>query len=111
MKRLLIFLLAAVFLLPTAACLPPKPQAPHALVRTAAVQHERFADGETPAGKIDGINRVFTLKHAPHPAASLRLFRNGLLLRQGDSYTLRGIAVTMTRAPRKGDTFEAFYRY
>jgi hypothetical protein len=72
-----------------------------------------FADGEVPAGSIDGVNSVFTVAAAPNPAASLQLFKNGALLRPGADYTLTGRMITFVPAtlPKAGDVLQAFYRY
>jgi hypothetical protein len=72
-----------------------------------------FADQETPAGAIDGVNNAFTLAHTPNPAASLLLIRNGLVLKQGSDYSVTGRAITFLSAalPQSGDTLQAFYRY
>lgn len=71
-----------------------------------------FVDAESPAGTMDGTNTAFTLSNAPAPPASLEIFRNGLLLKQGNDYTLSGNAVTfLTGAvPQPGDVLEASYR-
>ena len=70
-----------------------------------------FADEETPAGAIDGVNKVFTLGHTPNPAASLQLF-NGLMQKPGgNDYTLAGNTITFTAAPSVGSTLLAWYRY
>ncbi len=77
-----------------------------------------FADDETPSGVRNGVNRVFTLQHAPNPPASLQLFLNGMALRrspQGD-YTLSGNTITLAKvlAPEPDDghsPFLAWYRY
>jgi hypothetical protein len=65
---------------------------------------------ETPSGAINGVNVTFTLLAAPAPAASLELYQNGMLQRQGTEYTLSGNTITMTVAPITGDTLAAFYR-
>ena len=71
-----------------------------------------FVDAESPAGTMDGTNAAFTLVSAPAPPASLAMFRNGLLLKQGNDYTLSGNALTfLTGAvPQPGDVLEASYR-
>lgn len=71
-----------------------------------------FVDAEFPVGTMDGTNAAFTLANAPAPPASLELFRNGLLLSQGNDYTLSGNAVTFLTAsvPQPGDTLLASYR-
>ncbi|MCC6861332.1 MAG: hypothetical protein IT158_22380 [Bryobacterales bacterium] len=72
-----------------------------------------FADAETPAGAMNGLNTVFTLTHVPGPAASLKIYRNGLLQRPGSDYSLSGQTLTFTpgSAPQAGDILAAFYRY
>ena len=72
-----------------------------------------FTDNETPGGSINGTNLTFTLASAPNPAASLRLYRNGLLMAPVGDYTLSGSALTFTSAstPRTGDSLAAFYRH
>lgn len=71
-----------------------------------------FADSETPSGAINSINTVYSLAHAPNPAASLALFLNGLLQQAGGfDYTLAGSTITMNSAPQTGDTLVAYYRY
>ncbi len=71
-----------------------------------------FADGETPAGIVDGANLAFTLSAAPTPASSLALYRNGVLQKSGQDYTLSGNAVNFAAgsAPQPGDTILASYR-
>jgi hypothetical protein len=71
-----------------------------------------FADGETPAGSIDGSNAVFTLAHTP-AAGSLHLFLNGVRLRAGADFTLTGATITYAAGmvPQAGDRHDADYRY
>jgi hypothetical protein len=72
-----------------------------------------FSDGEVPAGIVNGSNTVFSLSFAPSPAASLDLFRNGLLMKQGVDYTLSGHTITffLASTPQAGDLLLASYRY
>ena len=72
-----------------------------------------FADGEVPAGAVDGANVAFTVSNAPTPASSLLLFRNGLLQKAGFDYSLSGSSITFVFAatPQPGDTMLASYRY
>jgi uncharacterized protein YoxC len=73
-----------------------------------------FKDAELPAGTINGANLTFTLAAAPTPAASLTLFKNGVLLTQGADYALSGATVTFTNttvAPQAGDSLTASYRH
>ncbi len=51
---------------------------------------------ETPAGTLDGTNRVFTLSFTP---IVLFLFLNGVLQVQGVNYTLSGTTITFASAP------------
>jgi len=71
-----------------------------------------FIDAEVPAGAANGSNAAFTLAYVPNPPASLALYRNGLLMRQGGDYTLSGNAITFMTgaAPQTGDILAAFYR-
>jgi hypothetical protein len=56
--------------------------------------------GESPSGTINSSNTSFGLAIIPNPAASLMVFRNGLVLRQGVDYTLSGSAISMVSAPQ-----------
>ena len=72
-----------------------------------------FSDGEVPAGAVNGVNATFTLNFAPSPAASLILFHNGVLMRQGVDYSLSGAGITffLVSVPQTGDVLFASYRY
>lgn len=72
-----------------------------------------FADSEVPAGVVDGTNLTFTLANTPSPIASLKLYRNGLLLRAGADYELNGVTITFhpEAAPQPGDLLQAHYRF
>lgn len=70
-----------------------------------------FADGETPAGAINGVNVTFTLAFSPSPALSLELFENGLVQKQGGDYTLAGNTITFTNAPPNGTILVCWYRH
>ncbi len=78
----------------------------------AATNPVTFVDGEVPSGTLDGVNAAFTLSSAPNPAASLQVFRNGLLLRPGGDYSLSGSALTFLSGavPQPGDALVATYR-
>ena len=71
-----------------------------------------FADGDVPAGVVDGSNATFTLSASPNPASSLALYRNGLLLTVGVDYTVndRVIQFVPASAPVPGDSLLATYR-
>jgi hypothetical protein len=72
-----------------------------------------FVDSETPAGSANGSNTSFVLAHAPNPASSLMLFRNGLRMASGADYSLSGNTVTffVASTPQAGDQLSANYRY
>ncbi len=72
-----------------------------------------FADSEVPLGTINSSNTTFLLAHAPHPAGSLTLFRNGLRLAAGIDYTLTSstVAFFVASTPQSGDQLLASYRY
>lgn len=71
-----------------------------------------FVDAETPSGAVNGANQVFVLSQAPSPAASLHLYRNGILQRQAVDYVLAGNTVTFlsVSTPQAGDILAASYR-
>jgi hypothetical protein len=73
-----------------------------------------FVDSEVPGGTIDGSNVSFTLANTPNPAASLKFYKNGVLLNQGGDYTLSGSNITFASTsvtPQVGDTLIASYRH
>jgi hypothetical protein len=71
-----------------------------------------FVDGDSPAGIVDGSNTSFTLSAVPAPASSLAVYRNGVLQKTGQDYTLTGgtIQFVAAAAPQPGDTLLAGYR-
>jgi hypothetical protein len=71
-----------------------------------------FVDLEVPSGVVDGSNAAFTLANLPSPAASLHLFRNGLVQKPGFDFTLANATVTFVTSaiPQPGDTILASYR-
>jgi hypothetical protein len=71
-----------------------------------------FVDGDTPAGLVDGANTAFTLSAVPSPAASLTVYRNGMLQKPVQDFTLSGnqIQFGTAAAPQPGDTLLASYR-
>jgi hypothetical protein len=71
-----------------------------------------FVDAETPGGTANGVNTAFTLAGTPSPAASLELYRNGVLQTTGIDYTLSGSVITFLAisVPKTGDVLQAFYR-
>lgn len=71
-----------------------------------------FTDNETPAGVVDGANAAFVLAAVPNPAASLVLYRNGVLQKAAQDYTLSAntIQFVADAVPQPGDTLLAGYR-
>ena len=71
-----------------------------------------YVDAETPSGTINGVNALFTLSASPFPAASLQLFKNGLIQTASVDYTLAGSTITYLAGsiPQVGDTHKAWYR-
>jgi len=71
-----------------------------------------FVDAEFPAGTMNGTNAVFSLMNVPAPSSSLEMFRNGLLLKQGNDYTLAGNTITFLSGavPQAADVLVASYR-
>jgi hypothetical protein len=77
-------------------------------------QGTQFADNETPAGLINGVNTVYTLSHVPNPGNSLMVWINGQYMKQGVDYMLSGNIITFVTplsALLDGTPFVAFYRY
>lgn len=70
-----------------------------------------FADAEVPVGALDGVNKIFTLAHAPNPSASLMLHENGLLMASPVDFSLVGSAITFVIAPPLQSILVASYRY
>jgi hypothetical protein len=71
-----------------------------------------FVDGDTLSGIVDGSNPSFSLSIAPNPAASLAVYRNGMLQKAGQDYTVNGLSIQFLAAstPQPGDTLLASYR-
>jgi hypothetical protein len=71
-----------------------------------------FVDAEIPAGAVDGSNGSFTLTGSPSPAASLQLFRNGILQKASGDFTLSGNTITFAGGsiPQSGDVIQTYYR-
>jgi hypothetical protein len=71
-----------------------------------------FTDGESPAGIVDGANTSFTLSQAPAPTNSLALYRNGIMQKPGQDFSVTGSTVAFVSAntPQPGDTLLASYR-
>ncbi len=62
-----------------------------------------------PSGTINGSNKTFTLAGTPRSAASLHVFRQGVLLKLTTHYTRSGSTLTFVSAPLTGDWLWAFY--
>jgi hypothetical protein len=70
-----------------------------------------FIDNDSPAGLVDGSNVAFALTGIPSPISSLALYRNGILQKPGQDFTLAGNSITFLGfAPEPGDTLLASYR-
>jgi len=73
-----------------------------------------FADSEVPAGTIDGTNLTYVLAAAPSPALSLKLYKNGVLMRQDSDYTVSDATILFAGTsvtPQAGDSLIASYRH
>lgn len=71
-----------------------------------------FVDSESLTGIIDGANTSFGLPAAPDPISSLAVYRNGILQKTGQDYSLTGSTVNfvVAGAPQPGDTLLASFR-
>jgi len=71
-----------------------------------------FADNETPAGLVDGTNKIFTLANTPDPASSLRVYLDGMYQAPaGEDYNLSNITITFINAPSVDVILRVYYRY
>lgn len=80
-----------------------------------AWQWQKLGNGvcnEVPSGEINGTNTAFQLQRAP-AVGRLRLYQNGLRLREGVNYdyVLSGNTITMNTPPLPGDWLMADYEY
>ena len=62
---------------------------------------------EQPAGKVDGVNTIFTLSYAPTPG-SLDLMLN-IRQRENQDYTIDGQTITFAVAPKPTDISSPYY--
>lgn len=70
-----------------------------------------FIDSDVPGGIVDGANTSFSLTDVPTPASSLAIYRNGLLQKEGQDYSVSGNTLEfIAGAPQPGDTLLATYR-
>jgi hypothetical protein len=71
-----------------------------------------FVDADTPSGLVNGVNATFALSGVPSPTASLALYRNGMLQKSGQDFTLSGNQILFLSGalPQTGDTLLASYR-
>ncbi len=71
-----------------------------------------FIDSEALSGIVDGSNTTFLVSTPPSPASSVSVYRNGLLQKAGQDYTLSGQSVSFVSddTPQPGDTLLASYR-
>lgn len=65
---------------------------------------------EVPTGTIDGVNQQFSVTDTPISDASLKIYRNGLLLVQGVDYSVLGNLFALANAPQSGDDLNATYK-
>jgi hypothetical protein len=68
-----------------------------------------FIYDDVPAGLVNGTNSTFTVAYPPVPAASLKLFKNGVYQKNSLDFTLSGRTITFTPVaiPQAGDTLIA----
>lgn len=71
-----------------------------------------FVDMETPSGVVDGSNAAFALGMVPSPSSSLTLYRNGMLQKIDQDYSLTNNVIQFAAGaiPQAGDTMLASYR-
>ena len=78
----------------------------------SSLADSNFVDNETPTGDLDGVDVTYTLANTPSPAASLKVYLNGVRQNEGGSndYTLSGSTITFASAPISTDVILADYR-
>lgn len=90
-------------------CIPGTPTP--AVIWTAP----RYAEGEVPAGTMNGTNRLFALTHTPATGSTPLVIRNGIVLKAGVDYTITAYGVLQflaaAHAPQAGDVLQVWYRY
>ena len=71
-----------------------------------------FVDSEALSGIVDGSNGMFGVSAVPDPAGSLAVYRNGVLQKGGQDFTLAGSTIQFVTdaTPQPGDTLLATYR-
>jgi hypothetical protein len=71
-----------------------------------------FMDNDAPAGLVDGANTTFILTATPNPVGSLAVYRNGILMKSGQDFTLTSNSIQFVpgAVPQPGDTLLASYR-
>lgn len=67
-----------------------------------------FVFNETPAGTVNGSNKVFTLIDPPYQG-KYQVFKNGLLLKPTTDYAVSGKTITFVSAPAGGAVLLAHY--
>lgn len=74
-------------------------------------QQINFVEGEIPVGLVNGVNTNFTVQFTPL-AGSLKVFRNGLRLKQTFDYNFSGQTITFVSGaiPGSGDSLLVDYR-
>ena len=71
-----------------------------------------FVDDETPAGTVNGTNKIFTIAKTPNPTVSLKVYVNGQRMRAGgEDYTLSVRTITFITAPPTGAVLLCDYRF
>jgi hypothetical protein len=71
-----------------------------------------FVDADSLTGIVDGSNGTFTLSGTPTPSTSLTLYRNGILQKAGQDFSVSGAAINFVTVavPQPGDILLASYR-
>lgn len=64
---------------------------------------------ERPFGTIDGLNTIYTLTYTPAPREGLMLFHNGVLMDEGEDFTLSENVITFNYPPSENTKLKAMY--
>lgn len=69
-----------------------------------------FVDGEEPSGLVNDVNVTFTIANTPE-AGSVKIYWNGIRIKEVEDYTISGDTITFLVAPSTGDIILCDYRF
>lgn len=79
------------------------------MTRASARLLLNFVKQVTPSGTINGSNTAFTIPDTPDENDSVVVYKNGLMQRQTDDYTISGTTITFVTAPATASDLRVVY--